>query len=252
MATFTTDTTGPITLDLSAPVADITIRTSTEAEAATVQASGPADIVSAITEQRAAGRWTVRLPDPGPTVITSSTGRATQMVVGNISGGSVVVGAGNVTVSGGTVVSGGNTLTSAEPAHLLVTLPAGSSVRLSQDNGKARLNGHYGEVDFRSSNASLDLVGDAEQLEAETTNGSITVAGAVAQGIEACATNGTITLASSAPRTRVRATNGTVHVAASGPHRIRARTTNGSLTVLKNGHDADITSSTTNGPELVR
>ena len=252
MPTFTADTTGPITLDLTAPVADITIRTRPELATATLQVSGPDEITSNVTENMAAGRWTVRVPEPAPTVTTSSTGRATQMVVGNISGGSVVVGGGNVTISGGTVISGGNTLTSAEPVHILVTLPEGSHVRLSQDNGQARLDGRYAEVDFCSSNAGLDLVGDAERLEADTTNGSITVAGTVTEEIEACATNGTLTLASSAPRTRVRATNGTVHVAASGPHRIRARTTNGGLTVLKNGHDADVTSSTTNGPELVR
>lgn len=253
MPTFTTDTNGRrITLDLDAPVADVTIRTRPELATATVQVTGPKEVVSNVTEHRAAGRWSVRVPDPGPTVITGSNGGARNMVVGSISGGSVVMAGGNVTVSGGTVISGGNTLTTTEPVHLLVTLPEGSNVRLSQKNGEARLDGHYGAVDFRSSNATLDLVGNADHLDADTSNGSITVDGTVLEEIDASATNGTLTLASSAPRTSARATNGSVTVIASGPHRIRARTTNGSLTVLKNGHDADVTSSTTNGSELVR
>lgn len=252
MPTFTTDTNGPITLDLDAPVADVTIRTRPELATATVQVTGPKEVVSNVTEYMAAGRWTVRVPAPGPTVITGSNGGARNMVVGSITGGSVVVAGGNVTVSGSTVISGGNTLTTTEPVHLLLTLPEGSNVRLSQNTGGARLDGHYGEVDFRSSNASLDLVGGAERVEADTSNGDLTVAGTVTEEIDVSATNGTLTLASSAPRTRARATNGSVTVTASGPHRIRARTTNGSLTVLKNGHDADVTSSTTNGSELVR
>ena len=149
------------------------------------------------------------------------------------------------------MISGGSTFTQTEPVKVDITLPERSNAALSQSTGQARLHGRYAAVDFRSSNAGLELNGDADYLDADTTNGSISVAGTVSDEINTSATNGTLTLTSSAPRTVARATNGSVTVAASGPHSIRARTTNGSLTILKNGHDADVTSSTTNGSELV-
>lgn len=251
MATFTADSTGPITLDFTAPIADVTIRTSPDLNTATMKMTGPDDVLSGVTEHTEGSRWTVRLPDPGPTVITGSSGGARNTVFGNISGATMIMSGGDLTISGGTAINGGGTFTQTDPVKVEITLPERSSAHLSQNIGQARLHGHYADIDFRSSNAGLEMNGDADYLDADTTNGSISVSGAVSEEINTSATNGTLTLASSAPRTNARATNGSVTVKASGPHRIRARTTNGSLTVLKNGHDADVTSSTTNGSELV-
>src|SRR5699024_4461981 len=129
-------------------------------------------------------------------------------------------------------------------------LPVGASLSLPRlRNGHVIATGEYGRVDFRSTNASLDIE-HATEVAADTSNGSITVRTPI-DLIDVSTTNGPISTRGSAPRTRARATNGSIVILTSGAHRINARTTNGDVTVIRNGHQAEISTSTTNGADRV-
>lgn len=247
---FTAPVTGPLSLTVNAAMLELAVKTVPGLSEATFELEGPSEIIDGATARAShdGDLWSITLPDPEPTVIN---GQGVTVMGGNIQGVSMFS-SGDIFVGGGTTVINGQVITGAgtEPVKARVLLPVGSSLSLPRlRNGHVIATGEYRRVDFRSTNASLDIE-HATEVEADTTNGSITV-GTCSEHIDVSTTNGNITTRGSAPRTRARATNGSIVVIASGPHWISARTTNGDVTVLRNGHAAEVSTSTTNGRDRV-
>lgn len=244
---------------LDASSAQVNVSTVPHLAEATVTISGPDEVVDGATEQRSGNSWFIKLPEqPGATIVTR-TGPGTTMSVNNVSGGTVIVGGnivsgsivsggGNVTING-MRVSGGAAVVNTEPTIMTVLLPEGSDLRTMVDNGSVDARGSYTAVDHQASNASL-YVESARQVEADTSNGSVTI-GRASESIDVSTSNGKVRVGASAPQTTVRASNGSVEVQAAGNHRISARTSNGNVTVYRNGFGADIRTRTSNGRERV-
>lgn len=248
--TFTTPVTGPLSLTINATTLELAVKTVPGLTEATFELEGPSEVIEGATARAShdGDLWAITLPAPEPTVIG---GQGVTVIGGNIRGVSMVS-SGDIFVGGGTTVINGQVITGAvtEPVKARVLLPVGASLSLPRlRNGHVLATGEYGRVDFRSTNASLDIE-HATEVEADTSNGSITV-GTATELIDVSTTNGSITTRGSAPRTRARATNGSIVVLVSGPHWISARTTNGDVTVIRNGHQAEISTSTTNGSDRV-
>ncbi len=248
--TFTTPVTGPLSLTINATTLELAVKTVPGLNEAIFELEGPSEVIEGATS-RSSGNgdlWAITLPDPEPTVI----GGTGVTVIGGTVRGVSVVSSGDIFVGGGRTVINGQVITGAgtEPVKAQVLLPVGASLSLPRlRNGRTLATGDYGRVDFRSTNASLDIE-HATEVEADTTNGSITV-GTATDLIDVSTTNGSISTRGSAPRTRARATNGSIVILASGAHWISARTTNGDVTVIRNGHQAEISTSTTNGTDRV-
>lgn len=250
--TFRTNTTRtgqpiPITLEVNATALEMTVQAVPGLTEATFELSGPEEVVNNAATRRNVDRWVIDIPEPEPTVISGS---GVTVMAGNVYGG-VTFNGGSFSVSGDTIVNGNVISSGGDPIRATVRVPTQSSLRMLRlRNGAVRARGEYTDVDFSSTNACLD-VAHAVVVEADTTNGSVTVTSAT-ELIDVSTTNGGIDLNGTARRTRARATNGSVFVNASGPGRISARTTNGNVTVLRNGHDVDVDTSTTNGRDRVR
>lgn len=248
MKTFTTATADLDRLEIQASALEVHIQAQEGLTEATIELTGPDEILAEASVERTATRWVLTVPDPEPTIVS---GNGAVVMTGNINGSVVMTSSGDVQVSGGRVT---NTVLSAgagEPVRATIHVPVGTDLYVPRlHTGHLRARGTYGEVDFRSTNADLDL-DSARELEADTTNGSITC-GSTSELIDVSTTNGNVTTGS-APRLRAKATNGDIRVLVFGDHRIRARTTNGDIDVTRNGHDgAEISTSTANGHERVR
>ena len=94
-------------------------------------------------------------------------------------------------------------------ASAVVSVPAGSSLELTTSNGKVGIAGITGAVTVRTSNGEVTVDGAVAGVDAETSNGAISVTGS----------RGPLGLVSSNARIRIGATDAIV----------RARTSNGEI-----------------------
>lgn len=247
MTTFTTATAYLDRLEIRASALEVHIETAEGLTEATIELTGPDETLAEASAGRTATRWILDIPDPEPTVVS---GNGAVVMTGNIYGSVVMTSSGDIQVGGGritnTVVSPG----AGEPVRARIRVPHGTDLDAPRlHTGYVQAHGSYGEVTFTSTNAHLSI-DHTVTLDAETTNGEITC-GSASDLVDVSTTNGSV-VTGSAPRTRARATNGDIRVLVFGDHRIRARTTNGDIDITRNGHDAQISTSTTNGRERVR
>lgn len=222
-----TTTTSPITLTLTARVAELVVHAVPGLTEATVDITGPADILDETVVEPTGPTWSIRIPTPATSTIgTTIAGGSVVFTSGTIQG-PVVMSAGR-TIIGGRLVEAGPL---PDPIRVTVRIPAGSNLSVPHlDTGSAALTGLFGTIDFGGRNAPLLLAGSAREVRATTVNGAISLQGRTAQ-VHATTLNGTVRVERADGETVARTTNGNVVVAAAGPGRIDAQTVNGNVQV---------------------
>lgn len=158
---------------------------------------------------------------------------------------------GNVGVFNGGVFNNNNNvqnITSGVEVH--VTLPAGSGVQYSGENGSLHAFGIVAAIKSETTNGSIkaEVVG---RIEAEATNGSVKV-DTVTEWIDAKTSNGSVKVEKYEGRAaRIRAGNGSVNftVGSSASGKIDIKTGNGSVKLygVRDRGDLDVRASAGNG-----
>ncbi|MBC9730977.1 DUF4097 family beta strand repeat-containing protein [Streptomyces sp. TRM68367] len=215
--------------------------------------TGPsADAVRRSTVSLDGDRLTVRVPEiegVGGVTQIINTGRGTRIyqsagvVYGSVTG-VTIDGNGNMTIGG---VSGG---VASSPIEVLVTLPAGSGVKVDSHNAHLEVDGPLAalRMDTHNGHVRAGVVGRAR---IDGHNGNYTFE-AIQESVDIDSHNGHTTIGSyHGSDARVTTHNGTLNLAAT-PHAtgpIVARTHNGSITLrgVRGRQDLDVRTSTHNG-----
>lgn len=244
--------TGPVLADITCPDGVVHVTVDPAATVASVRVrtddpTGPAATAVKNTRiHQTAERLTVVVPPLPPT---------TQ----HFNGGGVRISGNNfstVTVNGGTfngrgtTVIGGTVVGGTVGVEVLVTLPAGSGVKSTSENGSLHVYGVLAALEAEASNGSIhaETVG---RIKAEADNGSVKV-GTVTEWIDAESSNGSVKVdhyAGSAAR--IRSGNGSVvmTVAPAATGQITVKAGNGSVKLygVRNRSDLDVRASAGNG-----
>jgi len=233
-----------VTVDPTATTPSATVRTDDK--------TGPAaDAVARSTVSLNSDRLTVRVPDiegtGGITRVSSRSGRTTVFqsfgtVTGSVTG--VTIG------SNGDVIIGGVGGAASSPIEVLVTIPAGSGVKLDSHNAYLKVNGPLAalRMDTHNGHVTAGVVGRAK-INGHNGNYAFD---AIQESIDIDSHNGHTTVGSySGSDARVITHNGSLNLAAT-PHatgRIEARSHNGSITLLgvRGRQDLAVSASTRNG-----
>lgn len=120
-------------------------------------------------------------------------------------------------------------------ASITVRLPELVDAELKSSNGAVLVEGATGQVQARSSNGGVDILGPADDVVANTSNGKVVISGATGR-VEATSSNGSLRIATApgASAAIVAATsNGSIslEVAAGFAGRIAVGTSNGSIRI---------------------
>lgn len=165
-------------------------------------------------------------------------------------GSSVVIGSGNIVIGNritmrGNYVSGGAIQIGSSGVRAKIGIPSGVSAKLRGQDTDIQVIGMLAALDVRTTNGNIGSGQHQEEVEAESTNGSIYLE-SVGRA-EVNSTNGSITIQRVLGKTKLRATNGSIS-AVTQTDKFTARTTNGSCTVVADGVALDDDAvSTTNG-----
>lgn len=196
-----------------------------------------AEIVSA------GGKLVVKIPDkPGSGGGVTIRGHGGSV---SISGrGSVVVGSG-VTMVNGVVIGGRGVQIGCSGVRARIAVPDGVSAKVRGESTDVRVIGMLAALDVRTTNGTITANQHQQDVEAESTNGSIYLESV--DRAEVQSTNGSITVQRVLGKTKLRATNGSIN-AVTQTDEFTARTTNGSCHVVADGVQLDDDAvSTTNG-----
>ncbi|GGP93482.1 MULTISPECIES: DUF4097 family beta strand repeat-containing protein [Streptomyces] len=249
---------GPVLADITCPMGTVRVTIDpaasvARAEVRTDDATGPsADAVAKSRVSQDGQRLTITVPEVEggaggitQTVTTSRGGTRVTQIFGNITGS--VTG---VTIVNGQVITGGGSGTVSSGIEVLVTLPAGSGVRMNSRNADLVVTGVLAALDLDTHNGSLraGIVGRAkvrghngdndiqavqEWADIETHNGN-TYIGTYGGGAARLIThNGNVEL-SAAP-------------SASGQIEARAHNGNVRLRGVSNRPELDVIAKTRNG-----
>jgi hypothetical protein len=245
--TFHAPEAGPLTFDLTVGHAEVTITVSPVA-AAVAELSGPDDVVNEAWDGSRPGRWSLTLPAPAPTVI--STG-GVQVV--NYGGGQVIQAD---TIYGGiTMVNGrmqvGMRMTDAvmvpgpEPVRLDVTVPPGSRLTARVESGTLTTRGILGGASISGTSLCIE-VDSAGNLSADTISGRIT-AGSVTGAARLSSTSGRIRVGDAAGPVAAETISGGIDITTSAPVTIDAGSVSGDITVHTGGADPDVRAHSVSG-----
>jgi hypothetical protein len=164
---------------------------------------------------------------------------------------SVVIGRGNIVIGNnirmqGNYVSGGGAIhIGSSGVRAKIAIPSGVSAKLRGEDTDVRVVGMLAALDVRTTNGNIGSGQHQEEVEVESTNGSIYLE-SVGRA-EVHSTNGSITVQRVLGKTKLRATNGSID-AVTQTDKFTARTTNGSCRVIADGVQLDDDAvSTTNG-----
>ncbi|MGW2050797.1 hypothetical protein ACWCPF_37335 [Streptomyces sp. NPDC001858] len=234
-----------VTVDPTATAPSARVRTDDE--------TGPAaDAVRRSTVSLDGDRLTVRVPElegVGGVTQIINTGRGARIYqsVGGVYGsvtGVTIDGNGNMTIGG---VSGG---VASSPIEVLVTLPAGSGVKVKSHNAHLEVDGPLAalRMDTHNGHVRAGVVGRAK---IDGHNGNYTFE-AIQESVDIDSHNGHTMIGSySGSDASVTTHNGTVNLAATprATGGIVARTHNGSITLrgVRGRQDLDVRTSTHNG-----
>ncbi|GHH56173.1 hypothetical protein [Streptomyces candidus] len=251
--TFTAAATGPVLADVTCPDGTVTVTVDPAATVATVRVftqDGPdspaADAARGARIQQNAERLVVVVPK-----VKQNGANFGGVTFQSFGGGGVtyvngVQYSGNVTMVNGQ--GGAQGFTRGVEVH--VTLPAGSGVQYSGENGSLHTYGTVAAIRAGSSNGSIkaETVG---RIEAEAGNGSIKV-GTVTEWIDADASNGSVKVDNHIGNVaRVRAGNGSVNftVGARATGRIDIKAGNGTVRLygVRGRDDLDVRATAGNG-----
>jgi hypothetical protein len=255
-AVFHTPAQGPLTLAVTGPAAELTVRTLPGLTDARLEVSGPADVIERASAVRDGDQWTLTLPDTGTfTTTASSGGGVVNNHVGSIGSGATLIQAGNIHGDVHLGRSQGLTVQSAATAQptvrVGVDLPEHAHLDVRLDTGSVRTTGHLGQVSADTTSADV-TIGHARDVSVDTTSGTVTVS-TVLEAVDVTTISGTVCLNTTAPRTRVRTTSGRIDINASGAHRVRARSTSGTITVDHSArHGAVVDATSTGGTTSIR
>ncbi|MHB6912812.1 DUF4097 family beta strand repeat-containing protein [Streptomyces sp. DB-54] len=234
-----------MTVDPTATLPGATVRTNDK--------TGPsADAVARSTVRLDGDRLIVRVPDlegaDGVTqVFTSRGGRTTVFqnfgtVTGSVTGVRIV--------NGNMVVGDFNGGVTSSPIEVLVTLPAGSGVKVDSHNAHLEVNGPLAalRMDTHNGHVTAGVVGRAK---INGHNGNYTF-DAIQESVDIDSHNGHTTIGSyNGSDARVITHNGSLNLAVTprATRRIEARTHNGSITLrgVRGRQDLDVRTSTHNG-----
>ncbi|MGI5122814.1 hypothetical protein ACQEU5_25185 [Marinactinospora thermotolerans] len=241
--TFTADITGALHLAIDG-AAQIRVTVADDVERATITATGPTDLLDAVTATTTGTTWAIDLPTPDLGGVVYSSGGAIQigganygMVIGGIVAGSVV-NSGVFTTSGvvrvnGQVIDGGDG--GAEALRLEVRLPHGSRLRV-HNPGAGHLSVVRGELaaldaDITQGTVEASAVGE---IEARTAQGSIRI-GRITGTARLTTAQGSVTIDRADGPVEARTAQGSITVTGSGP--VVARTSQGSIAVHATGQE---------------
>lgn len=241
--TFTAPATNFQTLLVSAPHADVSVRADDVTEA-TIEITGPENIVDQADAVVAAGIWTLNLPDtPAATFTTSGgnmtvgTNRGTVIQAGSVSG-DLFFGGGSMTFNGGVSVH------QVEPVTVAIRIPRGTRLITRMQSGDLSTAGELGSVDHTGSSGQVRIA-HAHDISAETASGDVSV-----RQVETVATirtaSGDIRV-DGGTRIDVQAASGDVHFAATTNCVLFARTSSGDIRILRFGHQVNANIRTTSG-----
>jgi hypothetical protein len=149
---------------------------------------------------------------------------------------SVVMGSGNITIRNGVVVSGSVVQIGSSGVRAKIAIPSDVRAKVRGESTDVRVVGMLAALDVRTTNGNIGAGQHQEEVDVESTNGSIYLE-SVGQA-EVHTTNGGITVQRVLGKTRLRATNGSIE-ATTQTDKFTARTTNGSCTVVADGVDLD-------------
>ncbi|MFB7012308.1 MULTISPECIES: hypothetical protein [unclassified Streptomyces] len=254
--TFTAATTGPVLADVTCPDGTVTVTVDPAATVANVRVftqDGPdspaADAARGARIQQNAERLIVVVPK-----VKQNGANFGNNIFQSFGGGATYINgvrySGNVTVVNGQVIGGGGAQNFTRGVEVHVTLPAGSGVQYSGENGSLHTCGTVAAIRAESSNGSIkaETVG---RIEAEAGNGSIKV-GTVTEWIDAEASNGSVKVDNHiGSAARVRAGNGSVNftVGAKATGRIDIKAGNGTVKLygVRGRDDLDVRATAGNG-----
>ncbi|WKK24128.1 hypothetical protein QZH56_36750 [Streptomyces olivoreticuli] len=241
---------GPVLADITCPDGIVHVTVDPAATVARVQVrtddpTGPAaDAVTNTRIHQTAEHLTVVVPPVAPTMQQFNHGGA---FIGGNSYSSITVNGITFNSVGGRGTSVVRGMTGVE---VLVTLPAGSGVKSTSENGSIHVYGVLAALEAGASNGSIhaETVG---RVKAEAANGSIRI-GTVTEWIDADSSNGSVKVDNHVGHAaRVRSGNGSVAitVGAAATGQIDARTGNGSVRLygVRGRSDLDVKASAGNG-----
>ncbi|MEU3756382.1 hypothetical protein AB0H17_27085 [Streptomyces olivoreticuli] len=242
---------GPVLADITCPDGIVHVTVDPAVTVARVQVrtddpTGPAaDAVRNTRIHQTAERLTVVVPPVAPTVqrfnhsgVSFGGSRYSSMTVNGVTFHSV--GDNGVSVVQGTT-----------GVEVLVTLPAGSGVRSSSENGSLHVYGVLAALEAVASNGGSIHAETVGRVKADAVNGCIKV-GTITEWIDADSSNGGVTVGNYVGHAaRVRSDNGAVAIAvgAAATGQINADSGNGSVTLrgVRGRSDLDVKASSGNG-----
>jgi Putative adhesin len=216
--TFTAPGSGAVIFGLDAPAALVEVTVSADADVASVELSGPAEVVDGAGVSAIGVRWSLRLPSTAATAATTvirSAGGVT--VINSTIGASVIVGD-SMTFVNGQLVGGTNIrCPGVEPVRLSVTLPIRSCLEARVDAGSLVTRGPLPRVSVTGTSADVQIA-SAGAAEVRTVSGDITVS-AVADCARLRTISGDIDVDAAAGQVSAQTTSGdiTVHAESFGP-----------------------------------
>ncbi|MGI5122785.1 DUF4097 family beta strand repeat-containing protein [Marinactinospora thermotolerans] len=259
--TFTADITGALHLAIDGP-AQIRVTVADDVERATITATGPTDLLDAVTATTTGTTWAIDLPTPDLGGVVYSSGGAIQigganygMVIGGIVAGSVVNS--GVTMINGRIITGtgvvrgngqvidGGDGGAEDLLRLEVRLPHGSRLRV-HNPGAGHLSVVRGELaaldaDITQGTVEASAVGE---IEARTAQGSIRI-GRITGTARLTTAQGSVTIDRADGPVEARTAQGSITVTGSGP--VVARTSQGNVTVHATGQEQDVEARTSMG-----
>lgn len=197
----------------------------------------------------AGGKLVVKVPDkPGSGDGIQIRGHGGSIHIGGR--GSVVVGNG-VTMVNGVVVGGNGVHIGTSGVRAKIAIPSDVRAKVRGESTDVRVIGLLAGLDVRTTNGNITATQHQEDVEVESSNGSIYLESVGCAEVHT--TNGSITVNRVSGKTKLRATNGSIS-AVTQTDKFTARTTNGSCTVVADGvHlDSDAVSTTNGRRTLIR
>lgn len=227
----------------SAPHADVSVRADDITEA-TIEITGPEDIVSLATATVAAGIWCLNLPSENRVAFSNGSG---SMTVGTNRG--VVIQAGSVSgdlfFGGGSLTFNGDVrISQPEPVTVAIRIPRGTKLVARMQSGDLSTAGELGSVDHQGKSGQVRIA-HAHDVVAETASGNVSV-----RQVETVATirtaSGDIRV-DGGTRVDVQSASGDVHFAATADCVLSARTASGDIRIRRFGHQVIADTRTASG-----
>jgi Putative adhesin len=228
--TFTAPGAGGVIFGLDVWTAAVEVTVSADADVASAELSGPAEVVDAARVSYRGVRWSLRLPRtaavPGGVTVIQSPGAG--MVIGAVSGTGIVIGCGRVVVNGVDVtaaVSGA----AAEPVRLAVTLPVRSCLEARLDAGALTACGPLSRALVTATSADVEIA-SAGTAEIRTVSGDITV-GSVVDCARLGSVSGDIDVDDTVGPVTAHSTSGDITVHAAAAVTVSAESVSGDIRV---------------------